>query len=183
MVFNQDPEAVVNPQAESDFDDELDEFYHGFKRYIRTVGLDATPLDATVHTFDSNVKSLISLIAGAKGIPMRKLLGSERGELASSQDEDSFNAVAFERQQMFADPIVRDLTDRAIKIGAVRPPSESYEVIWNPLSSMSDTDRALILERITRANGAQAKANGEVILTSDEIRADLYDKPPMEESS
>jgi hypothetical protein len=184
VIFNQAQDAEIDSEEEDDFDDEIDEYYHGLKRYMKTSGLDATVLQSHVPNFGPNAKAIVSILAGAYSIPMRKLLGSERGELASVQDDKNFDANTLERQKLYATPLVRDLTDKMIAIGEVTSPAnDTYDVVWNVLGSMTAAERSIIAERIARANQAQAKATGEPILNSDEIRETLYDKEPLDGNS
>ena len=45
-VFNQDPSTVIDSTEASNLSDEIDEFYHGYRRYIRTRGMTVEPLKA-----------------------------------------------------------------------------------------------------------------------------------------
>jgi hypothetical protein len=68
-------------------EEELEAYIHGLQRYLRLEGLDIKELAQQVADPSKHVGVLLDLVAGATGIPKRILIGSERGELASSQDE------------------------------------------------------------------------------------------------
>lgn len=175
-IFDLDKDAEIDAAEEADFEEQVDEFYHGMRRYILTRDLKPTPLIAPVHNFGPNVKSIVSLIAGAKGIPMQILLGSELGMASAKKDGENFDQRAAERQIMFAEPLVRELTDGFIAQGVLSEPADGYIVVWPTTSDVDDTDKSLIVERLTRANKAQADADGTIVISSSEIRQDILDK-------
>ena len=85
----------------------------------------------------------IDLIACATRIPKRILMGSERGELASSMDEQSWlDMITARRQQHLEPTIVRPLIDRLIEVGVLSEPKEGYTVIWPDLMTTSDKEIA-----------------------------------------
>jgi len=135
------------PEAQK-ISDELDEYIHGLRRYIRTQGMDLKTLGGETPDPRGIFDVLISLIAGATGIPKRILLGSERGELASSQDESNFNAYVSERQLHFAEPLVlRPLIDKLIYCGALPPPADEYEIVWPNLFALDENEKAEIADK------------------------------------
>ena len=67
----------------------------------------------------------MKLISAASGIPLRIMTGSERGELASTQDDGNWASRIEERQLHFAEPmILRPLIDRLIELRALPEPSD-----------------------------------------------------------
>lgn len=131
---------------------EIDEYIHGLRRYIRTKGIDAQSLGSDVADPSGVFETIISLISGATHIPKRILLGSERGELASNQDETNWNSYISERQTTFAEPqILRELIDRLIRFGALPKPEEDYQVEWPNLFEMSDKEKAEVADKVASA--------------------------------
>lgn len=181
MVFDLDKDAEIDAQEESDFEDQVDEYYHNFRRFILSRNLKPTPLTAPVHNFGPNVKAITSIIAGAKGIPMQMLLGSELGMASAKKDAENFDSRARERQLMFGEPLVRELTDGFIAQGTLPEPADGYIVVWPSTDDVDDTDKSLIAERLTRANKAQTDADDTIILSAAEIRQDVFGKKPLED--
>ncbi|MBW2636983.1 MAG: DUF1073 domain-containing protein [Deltaproteobacteria bacterium] len=145
--------------------EELDEYVHGLRRYIRTRGMSITPLGGTIPDPRGVFEVVISLIAGTTGIPKRILLGAERGELASSQDETNWNSRIMERQQHFAEPVIlRPFIDRLIWTGALPAPAEEYTVEWPNLFELSEQEKAEIV-----AKKAQALQQYASAVTAEEI--------------
>lgn len=132
---------------------ELDEYFNGIRRFIRTQGVDIQSLGSEVPDPSKTTETLLSVIAGARGIPKRILIGSERGELASTQDETNWNARVQERRSEFAEPeVIRPLIDRFIEWGIMpKPSSENWEVKWPTLFEMDDKEKAAIARLISEA--------------------------------
>lgn len=143
---------IDSDARESDFEaleSQALNYNHGFARILITKGVKATTLGSS----SANPKPLIdvidSTIAGAKGIPQRILFGSERGNLASTQDERNWNAQIKERQITFAEPsILRPLITKALSLrgatwfgGTIPKPNGMVRVIWPDLSELSDQEK------------------------------------------
>ena len=91
----------------------------------------------------SHVDIQIQMITSITGIPKRILTGSERGELASSQDRDNWFDLIDGRREEFAEPqIVVPFVDRMIEFGVLPEPEEEYAVVWTDLRTASDKDKA-----------------------------------------
>lgn len=96
---------------------------------------------------------IMKLVSLASGIPLRILTGSERGELASSQDDGNWAGRIEERQLHYAEPVIlRPLVDRLIFIGALPEPKDGeYRVNWQSLSDPGERERAETAEIVGRA--------------------------------
>jgi len=78
------------------------------------------------------------------GIPIRIFKGSERGELASSQDDAAWNDRLRLRQMYYITPrIVIPFIDRLIMLGVLSEPV-GYSVTWDDLESTTKADKARI---------------------------------------
>jgi hypothetical protein len=84
-------------------------------------------------------------------------MGSEREELASSQDEDDWNDKLDQRQNLYVTPrIIVPFVDRLIALGVLPPPAEGYLVEWPELSGKSESQQATIGGQRTTALVAYA---------------------------
>lgn len=136
---------VEDESSLEDLEEDLFDALHGMRRSLQTRGVDkleAIGGDAPEPKQSFDV--VIDLIAAASGIPKRILLGSERGELASSQDEANWLGFIAERQTDFAEPVIlRPTIDRLIEFNYLPAPrSGGYEVIWPNLFELSETQKA-----------------------------------------
>lgn len=121
--LNADPEIEFEPAETQALNAQVEEFLHGMSRFIKTRGVDMKEFGSDVDKFDTNVASLIGLVSAATKIPQRILLGSERGQLASEQDDHNWASRVQDRRVAFAEPvIVRPFIERLVKHGVLPAP-------------------------------------------------------------
>lgn len=145
LAFMTQEGRSVQGQDLEDLKDELEEYMHNLKRYLRLRGIDIKELKPQVADPSNHVSVQIDLIACALGIPKRILLGSERGELASSQDEKAWLKSIEKRRIDYCEPVIlRPLIDRLISIGILPKPKDEYTAVWPDLLVSSDKDVAEI---------------------------------------
>lgn len=144
MTFGAEDGAEFDPDDEDDLVDEIEDYMHGLKRYLKTQGLKVGQLTAQAIDPLHHVEMLVNQIAGATGIPQRILMGSEEGKLASVQDENNWANRVDERRRDFAEPVIlRPFIDRLSSVG-VLPKLDSYEVEWPPPAALAEETRATI---------------------------------------
>lgn len=138
---------------------QVDELLHGFRTAMEVEGMDVTALGGEVLDPSGPIDKQVDFIAGGTGIPQRKLLGSERGELASTQDDENWNDIIIMRRLMFAEPVIlRPFIRRLIWAGVLPPPSTgSIFVDWPSLYEMDDQEHAQIA--LTYAQVAEKMAS------------------------
>jgi hypothetical protein len=140
-----DPDVQMD---ESDLDvarDQISKFVHNLQRYIRLRGMDVQSISPQVVDPSKQVEVQLMLISAAKGIPKRILSGSERGELASSQDETSWTKLVEARRLNYVEPcILRPLIEKLILAGALPKPKDGYSIAWPDLRESTPKDRAEI---------------------------------------
>lgn len=152
IQFDLDKDLTLLPADEEAFSDEIEEYMHGIKRYIKTQGITAKVLGSDTPDPTGPVESILGLISGTTGIPQRILLGSERGELASGQDERNFNSRVRERQLSYAEPIIlRPLLNRLISIKALPEPKGEVIIDWPDLAVQTKREEADIAARLGQA--------------------------------
>jgi phage-related protein (TIGR01555 family) len=161
MAFIADEMADFDPQTASDFNDEIDEYIHSMKRYLRLQNMKVEKLSPDVASPKDQIDSLLKLISGGTGIPLRMLTGTERGELASSQDMKTWKERVDEHRQDYTEPVIlRPLIDKLIDLGVLPEPSDPYWVDWPDLESMSDKDKIEIAKSATEAISKYAGTPG-----------------------
>ena len=174
IQFDVDKDADLSPEDEEDFTNEIEEYIHNFKRYIKTRGIKATPLGSEVASVKDNFDAIVSLVGGTLGIPTRILLGSERGQLASSSDERNFSSRVKERQQSYAEPImIRSFTNR-LKLSGMEVPE--YEVSWPDVSTLTDKERSDVAARFAQAiRGVSSQAPDNIVMPPEDFRKRFID--------
>lgn len=141
---------------QSDFstiEDQLEEYTHGQRRTFVSNGFDINPLGGETVDVSPTVNSELDMIAAETGIPKRILIGSERGELASSQDAATWAGAIASRQTNHAEPtILRPFIDRLIFLGALpQPKNGTYSITWRSLFELNDTQKATINDSRARS--------------------------------
>lgn len=174
--YDLDPELEVTPEEIKKMQDAAEELAHGFRRTMATRGAKLNILGSDVAVFNTHVEALTSLIAGGTAIPKRILMGSERGELASSQDKKNWDERVADRRQEMAEPtVLRPLVDLLIKHGALPKPHE-YQVVWPDTAALDMKEASEVAERWSKYNG---QING-VVVTPAEIRDRVLGLGPLE---
>lgn len=146
--FKLDEGATEGKQDETALTDEIEEYMHGLKRYIRLRGMSVEKLEMQVASPTGHASLLLDLIACAVRIPKRILLGSERGELASAQDERAWADRIGERRKEHCEArILRPFVNRLVGAGVIPEHHESgYTIAWSDLRAPSDKEIAEIGE-------------------------------------
>lgn len=152
LALSLHPDADIDKQTMSELQDEVEKYQFEMQRYLRLIGMEVKELSPNISDPTSHMTSQLKIISGAKGIPMRILIGSERGQLASTQDESSWKQRVKERRETYAEPmILRPLIDRFIRKGVIPSPKDEYVVSWPDLFSFSEKEIADIAKVKTEA--------------------------------
>jgi len=153
LNFKVDADADADTIDEEDMLDQMDKYIHGLQRTFRTQGMDIQSIAPSISSPKEHAAVQIMLICAAKGYPMRILNGTERGELASSQDESTWLSKIDTRREMYVEPMILiPFINKMIKYGVLSAPGENgFTVIWPDLFNPSAKDKAT-----TSVNKAQA---------------------------
>lgn len=139
-----DKDATFLPDDRVALSEEVEEYVHDMKRFIKAQGVDIKTLQASITSPKDALKAQMQLIAVEKKIPLRVLMGTERGELASTQDDRAWHERVQERNINFAEPtILRPTVDRLIDFGVLpAPKNNEYIVLWPDLYTLSAKEQA-----------------------------------------
>jgi len=152
LAFKNDEGATMDAAGKAQLESEIEDYVNDFKRYIKLQNMDVKPIETQVADPTNHFDIQVTLIAAAKGMPKRIILGSERGELASSQDDSNWNKRVEERRVDHCElDILRPFIDRLIEYGVLPKPSLPYKVVWPDLYSQSALDKAKVSEALMRA--------------------------------
>jgi len=166
IAFEMDKDATLTPQAQDDLEDEIENYIHKLTRYIRLQGIEAKPLAVNIADPSSHFDMALQLISGATGIPRRILTGSERGELASSQDKKNWDERVDERRKSFAQPVILEpFIDRLIEVGILPEPKEGYDIKWPDIEALSEKDQADVAKVKTEAICSYVRWGAEMMIT------------------
>jgi hypothetical protein len=161
LGFMSQKDTAWDKQTMAEIEQEVSAYIHGLQRYLRLEGMDVRELAPTVADPSKHVSILLDLISGATGIPKRILIGSERGELASSQDETAWNSRVDERRRNYAEPqILRPFIDRLVTVGALPQPQSGYVIEWPAIFTPSEKEQAEMAKTRAEALNAYMAAPG-----------------------
>lgn len=183
LVANRGIQADVDKEMELSTDDakalqdELEEYQHELRRFIRTRGVDLKPLTSQTSDGRGPFEMIMALLSGATGIPQRILMGSEAGQLASEQDRANWADRIAERQRDFAWPhILKPFIYKLVASGLLPQPDADDEdapltIEWPEAFIMSPLERAQEMAQKARAATNFSKSLGGVpIATVEESR-------------
>jgi len=166
ISFETDP--ALAGQAPIDTDSmkaAIEQYFNGLQRYMMNNGMTAKSLAPQVEDPSNHINTQIEAICIELGIPKRIFTGSERGELASSQDAKAWNKRISKRQNGYLTPsVIAPFIDRLINVGTLAEP-EKYNVVWPDLESLSDMDSAEVAEKRTLAMAKYTVGGVESIMT------------------
>lgn len=125
-------------------DAEVQALVHDMQQHIKTFNTDIEVIGGDDPDPTGIVDSILKFVAGAKGIPQRILVGSERGELASTQDRANWYGTVQTRQNTFAEPVLlRPLVNWLVDLGALADPNGgTFEVQWPNLFELNELEQA-----------------------------------------
>jgi hypothetical protein len=147
LAFKNDEGATMTTANKDALTNEIEDYVNNLKRYIKLQNMDVTPIETQVADPKNHFDIQMTLVSAARGIPKRILLGSERGELASNQDENNWLMRVDERRVDHAESLIlRPFIDRLIEFGALPTPAKPYTVEWPDLYSASGIDQAKIAQ-------------------------------------
>ncbi len=135
------PESQGNVDV-NDAKEQIDKYMNRLQRYLALDGLQANSLTTQVVDPIPHVDVQMDMISLSIGVPKRILLGSEVGELASTQDRETWDNRVLKRCNKHCTPaIVRPTVNLFMAIG-VMPKLPKYVVEWPPRNEPSDDDAA-----------------------------------------
>lgn len=176
LAFNADKDVRLSDGDIADMKIQAEEFEHQLRRNIAMRGVKTQVLNAMIADPSKNVDSLLDLIAGGQGMPKRILVGSERGELASSQDESNWSSRIDERRNGFATPtVLKPFITCMISTGNLpEPKTADYTIIWPEIAAQSPGAKAEVALHRAQAIKAYASTPGaELIVPVPEFRESL----------
>lgn len=183
LAFIADADAAWDPEEREDMQNQLEEMMHGLRRQLRLRGVNPEQLAPGLQGADpsSLIDKMYDSIAGAVGIPKRILLGTERGELSSSQDENNWSARITERREQFAGPVILDAFFKAgQRLGFMA--QGDYKIVWPESDTLGEAGRADVALKKAQALQAYLSAMGaETVVPPPLFRQWLGEAPRIDE--
>lgn len=145
--------------------EQMEQYMNGLQRYTALVGASMNSLAPQVVDPASQIQVQLEAICVRLAVPMRVFMGSERGELASSQDAGTWNDRLKQRQNGYLTPrMIVTFIDRLIKL-QILPVPTGYSIVWPDLSAASDLEKAQKANMMTQALAGYVSGGIEQIMT------------------
>jgi hypothetical protein len=139
-----DKDYQVSENMMEGLQSQLDEYEHNLRRFLVNEGVEMAALESQISDPSSHVEAQIQMISAATGIPKRILIGSERGELASTQDQDSWNGIIQARREEWAElNIVRPFIEKCFET-KVLSKVDTYTIQWTDVFAMGEEQKARV---------------------------------------
>ena len=133
-----DPEDIETEELK----DAMEQYMNTLQRYIISTGMSVKSLAPQVVSPNEQIDAQLEAICVYLGVPKRIFLGSERGELASSQDSKTHNQRLSFRQNGFITPkIIVPFINRLIYAGVLPQPVEGFQVQWPDMNELSEEEK------------------------------------------
>lgn len=146
----------VEGMDEKSVREQIELYQEGLQRIIAAFGIELQSLAPQVADPTGSVDLQLKFVSVAKGIPLRILTGSERGELASTQDRESWNERLADRRENYLTPfLIRPFVDRMLAFGVLAPLKEDgdYVVAWPDPQPPTPAEKADVGLKRTQAMG------------------------------
>jgi len=168
LQANVDKDMSLNADDQAALQTELDDYFHGFRRFIRSKGVEIKELTNEVADPLHPFNVIVTLISGTTGIPQRILVGSEAGHLASTQDKGNWAERIEENRALHVEPrILKPFLAFTMRTGIIPlPQSGGVQLNWPDAYRMSPLERGQ-----TAAQTARVVANITKMLESKSTRA------------
>lgn len=167
-----DADAQLSDESVAAMKAQAEEYEHQLRRMLTMQGVTAQQFQALVADPKPNIDGLLDVIAGGVGIPKRILIGSERGELSSSQDENNWATRITERRDNFATPsIIMPLIEKLQLTGNLPEPEGDWWTEWPEAEALGPEREANI--NLTKSNTLKnyvTSPGADIIVQPDEFR-------------
>lgn len=174
-------DAKLDDKSIADMKKQIDDYENDLRRVLALQGASVKAIGLTTSDPRGNVDVSVQMICGTTGIPQRLLTGSERGELSSSEDANSWEARVGERRKDHCGPrILKPFLQAMIDTGNLPAPSGRVDHGWPETSSMSPEKQATVANQRLTAASTWANGQADRIVSIEEARI-MIGLPPTSE--
>lgn len=146
--------------------EQLFDYTNSLQRWLAISGVRANQLSVQVASPKEQIECQIEAICIIKEIPLRIFKGSERGELASTTDKDSWEERVDSRRNLHVTPnILVPFINHLILTGCLPPPKEKLKVAWETEKELNPTAKAKYSKTIADALAVYTTSNARTIIT------------------
>ena len=146
------PELGGDIDLPSDIKDQMENYMNGLQRYLAIAGTTVNSIAPQVVGPAEHVDTYLDAICIVLGIPKRIFMGTERGKLASTQDEGTWKDRLMARRVNYVTPrIIVPFINRLILTGVLPIPTKGYKVDWSEQDTMKPAERSNVASQRAEA--------------------------------
>ena len=131
---------------------QIELFQNNLQRYMATVGVKVNSLAPQVADPTNHIEAQVKAICITLDVPYRIFMGTEKAELASSQDVKTWRTRCNQRNNDYTSPlVVRPVVDRLIALKCLPAPKdvEGYVTKFPDLNTETEQERADVASKQT----------------------------------
>lgn len=176
------PPEELNEKQE--LEERIDDFVNDVRRILIADGYEVQDLGSQTVDASSHFDILMTMIATTKKTPKRILMGSERGELASTQDQRAWSSTIARRQERHVEPnLLKPTLNWLINHKVISSPSSNvFSVKWQELYELTPEEKAKQAKDIADTANTYTGGFSEELVTPEEIRETIGLTPTKPES-
>lgn len=164
---------TLDEPTKADIFAQLERYMNGLQRYLAWTGMQTKVLAPAIAEPTAHIREQLTYIAASKEVPLRVFIGSEAGQLASTQDAATWNRRVARRQRNYINPrIVKPFVDRLMLVGAL-PRVKSYNVDWTDLNSLTEEQQASVAMKKAQCLLQYVTSGAETVLPVEYFLVDV----------
>ena len=178
-----DADASFTDASLADMKKQASDYDHQLQRIIAMQGVTAQQFNAAIADPEPNISTLLDVISGTVGMPKRILVGSERGELSSTQDETNWSNKIDERRHAFVTPgILVPFIQKMIETGNLPKPDKKFMIEWPEVGALGPKEQADVgLVRTQMLSAYVAAPGSDLLVPPTEFRTVFLGLEPESE--
>jgi len=150
--------------------DAYEQFINGMDRIFGVAGTSLQTHAPTVVDPTPHIQIQIDAICIKIGIPKRIFMGSERGELSSGQDADTWDErKSVHRRRHVTPRIIMPFVNRLIMAGVLPVPERGFQVAWNDERTMNESEKADIAGKRVSVIATFLQTGADVIMAPKDL--------------
>ena len=171
--------AKNSDELQSKLDDRVKGLLKGFKNYLMLKGITVTYPNVALPSPEHYFKNSVEFFASSVDIPFKILIGNVTGERSSTEDNKEWAQTCMSRREEVIIPIIEQLIFRLQEWNAID--TADWSVDWKDLTDASAEEKRNTAEKMTAMNTQSVNSLGELVFTTEEIRAIMGYEPLSDE--
>ncbi len=159
------PELGGDVDLPSDIKEQIENYQNGLQRMLAIAGTTAKSLAPQVVDPSAQIDVQLDAICIKLGMPKRIFMGSERGKLASTQDDTTWKERIKGRRLNYVTPrIIVPFINRLIALGVLSKPKDKFKLKWSDVDVLDPAKKSEISLRRTDAMTKYVSGNVQKVI-------------------